>query len=124
MVVVDNDKEVEALRPPVPLELLAFGLEATLLELSGARVRAGAPATPDGGVLADLVAADLADPARVTAQLDAVAGVVSHGLFAPELVDEVLVGRGDDVERRAITGRCPGEAARVSRRPGADRAAD
>ncbi len=39
------------------------------------------------------------DPADLAARLAATPGVVEHGLFAPELVSEVLVGRGDDVER-------------------------
>ena len=32
-------------------------------------------------------------------RLAAVPGVVEHGLFGPELVSEVLVGRGDGVEK-------------------------
>jgi ribose 5-phosphate isomerase len=33
-----------------------------------------------------------------------VPGVVGHGLFAPELVSEVLVGRGDTVDSIAVSG--------------------
>ena len=102
VVMVEAAKEVDALRPPVPLELLPFGLAATLRALPGARMRSGAPASPDGGVLADLVAPEPADPAELAARLDAVPGVVGHGLFAPGLVREVLVGRGDEVERRVL----------------------
>src|SRR6266581_8261388 len=54
VVIVSSDKVVDALRPPVPLELLSFGLPATLRALGDARVRAGAPPSPDGGVIADL----------------------------------------------------------------------
>src|SRR5205823_13736898 len=46
VVVASSDKLVEALAPPVPLELLAFGLEATLSRIAPARVR-GAPPSPD-----------------------------------------------------------------------------
>ena len=102
VVMVEASKEVDALRPPVPLELLAFGLEATVRALASARVRDGAAPSPDGGVLADLVTADLADPAELAARLDATPGVVGHGLFAPALVSEVLVGRGGAVERRVL----------------------
>jgi len=31
-------------------------------------------------------------------------GVIEHGLFEPEMVAEVLVGRGSDVERIAVAG--------------------
>ena len=102
VVMVEAGKEVDCLQPPVPLELLPFGLEATLRALPSARVRRGASASPDGGVLADLLTAELADPAELAARLDATPGVVGHGLFAHALVSEVLVGRGADVERRVL----------------------
>jgi ribose 5-phosphate isomerase A len=39
VVIASSDKVVERLQPPVPLELLAFGLRATLRALAAARVR-------------------------------------------------------------------------------------
>lgn len=101
VVVASSDKVVERLASPVALELLAFGLAATLERLEHARLR-DAPATPDGGVLADWLGR-VEDPAELAARLDATPGVVDHGLFAPELVSEVLVGRGDRVERLSIS---------------------
>jgi ribose 5-phosphate isomerase A len=76
----------------VPVEVLPFGLGATLERLGDARVRPGAPPSPDGGVIAD-VRADLTDPAALAARLSATPGVVEHGLFPPELVADVIVGR-------------------------------
>jgi ribose 5-phosphate isomerase A len=101
VVIVSSDKPVERLRPPVPLELLAFGLAATL-HATGDAVLRDAPRTPDGGVLADFHG-DIADPAGLCEALDAVPGVVSHGLFPPSLVDTILVARGDEVEVRQIS---------------------
>ena len=100
VVIVSSDKPVAHLRPPVPLELLAFGLAATLRQLGAATLR-DAPATPDGGVLADYHGA-FEDPALLAAELDAVPGLVSHGLFPPSMVSTVLVARGDTVEARQI----------------------
>ena len=97
VVIVSSDKLVDEIGPPIPLELHAFGLAATLGRLGDARLR-GAPETPDGGVLADWVG-PVADPAELAARLAATPGVVEHGLFAPELVSEILIGRGDQVER-------------------------
>jgi ribose 5-phosphate isomerase A len=94
VVIVSADKLVERLRPPVPLELERFGLAATLHELKSARLRAGAQATPDRGVLADYVGVIDDEPGALSAWLDSVPGVVGHGLFGPELVGDVLVGRG------------------------------
>jgi ribose 5-phosphate isomerase A len=96
MVIVDSGKPVEALSAPVPLELSRFGLRATLRALGEAELR-DAPTTPDNGVLADYLG-PVVDPATLAARLEATPGVVGHGLFPPELVSDVLVGRGDEVQ--------------------------
>jgi ribose 5-phosphate isomerase A len=101
VVIVSSDKPVPHLHAPVPLELLAFGLAATLHALPGAVLR-NAPPTPDGGVLADY-RGDVGDPALLSEHLDAVPGLVSHGLFPPSMVSTVLVARGADVEARQIS---------------------
>ncbi|QEC47785.1 ribose-5-phosphate isomerase RpiA [Baekduia soli] len=97
VVIVDERKVVPALGAPVPLELLAFGLPATLAAVAPATVRPGAPPSPDGHVIADHHG-PVDDPAALAARLDAVAGVVGHGLFAPALVHDVLVARPGGVE--------------------------
>jgi len=96
-VIVSSDKLVERLAPPVPLELLEFGLAATLRRLETVRLR-DVPRSPDGGVIADFVG-DFDDPAVLAARLSATVGVVEHGLFPAAMVSEVVVGRGDQVER-------------------------
>lgn len=93
VVIVDASKLVERVAPPVPLELLAYGLPSTLRRLGDVKVRDAAP-SPDGGVLADYRGA-VGDPATLAAMLSAVPGVVEHGLFEPSLITKVLVGRGD-----------------------------
>ena len=103
MVIISSDKEVEALGPPIPLELLAFGLGATLGALEHAVLRDGTPVTPDGGLIADYLG-DVPDPEALALRLDAVPGVVNHGLFTPAMVAEVLIARGDQVEHRTVSG--------------------
>lgn len=101
VVIVSADKVVRSLRPPVPIEISAFGVDATLRALGAfgaVRLRYG-PLSPDGGVLADL-AVPVDDPASLARDLDAVPGLVSHGLFSPAMTSEVLVGRGGTVQRR------------------------
>src|SRR3954452_2845385 len=80
VVIVTAEKLVPMVRPPVPLELLAFGLNATLRALGEARLREDAPPTPDDGVLADFWGA-YDDPAALSARLAATPGVIEHGLF-------------------------------------------
>jgi ribose 5-phosphate isomerase A len=94
VVIVTPDKLVEALHPPVPLELVAFGLPATLHALRHAQLREGSPPTPDGGVLADHYGA-IEAPAELASMLDQTPGVVEHGLFPPALIADVIVGRTD-----------------------------
>jgi ribose 5-phosphate isomerase A len=101
VVIASSDKVVDAVGPPVPLELLPFGLPATLRALGDARVRPGAPPSPDGGVIADLFA-PFDDPGALAVRLDAVPGVVGHGLFPPALVSDVVIARGEEVEHRRI----------------------
>ena len=100
VVIVSADKLVERLRPPVPLELLEFGLAATLRRLGSVELR-DVPRSPDGGVIADYTS-EFDDPAHLAAALSATVGVVEHGLFPPELVADVVVGRGDEVEHRSF----------------------
>lgn len=92
VVIVSSDKLVDRLHGPVPLELMAFGLAATLARLGSARLRDGAPPSPDGGLIADLDG-PVDDPERLSALLDATPGVIGHGLFAPALVAQVIAPR-------------------------------
>lgn len=98
LVIVSSNKAVPALQPPVPVELLTFGLPSTLARIAPTELR-DAPPSPDGGVIADYNG-DLDDPAALAEQLS-VAGVVEHGLFPPELVAEVIVASGEEIRRMA-----------------------
>jgi ribose 5-phosphate isomerase A len=97
VVIASSDKLVEAIGPPVPLEILPYGVRATLARIAPAEVR-DVPLSPDGGLIADY-RGPVGDPAELAARLSAAPGVVEHGLFPPSLVSEILVGRGGQVER-------------------------
>jgi ribose 5-phosphate isomerase A len=98
LVIASADKLVEAIGPPVPLEVLTYGVRATLAHVAPAELR-DVPLSPDGGLIADY-RGPVGDPAELAARLSAAPGVVEHGLFPPSLVSEILVGRGGEVERR------------------------
>ncbi|HLX21348.1 MAG TPA: ribose 5-phosphate isomerase A [Gaiellaceae bacterium] len=95
VVLVSPEKLVDEVHAPIPLELLSFGLPATLRALEDARVR-GVPASPDGGVIADYLGG-VGDPRALADRLSQTPGVVDHGLFPPELVSEVIVGESSGV---------------------------
>jgi ribose 5-phosphate isomerase A len=103
IVIVSANKLVDALTPPIPLELAEFGLAATLARLGSVRLRDGVAHSPDGGLIADYTGS-FEDPRALAGWLSEMPGVVEHGLFAPEMVAEVLVGRGDQVERIPVGG--------------------
>jgi len=90
VVIASSDKVVEAIAPPIPLELLPYGLDATLARLGEVELR-DVPPSPDGGVIADYLG-PVEDPAAVAAWLSATPGVVEHGLFPPGLTSDVLIG--------------------------------
>src|SRR4051794_9037014 len=102
VVIADSSKIVDRLGPPIPLELFPFGISATLArihgELGAVQRREDTPASPDGGVIADYLG-EVGDPWELAADLSALPGIVDHGLFSGLMVAEVLVGRGDSVER-------------------------
>jgi ribose 5-phosphate isomerase A len=97
VIIVSSNKLVDRLSPPVPLELLEFGLAATLNRLGPVRLR-DVPLSPDGGVIADYVG-EIDDPNALAIQLSATVGVVEHGVFPAAMVSEVIVARGGTVER-------------------------
>jgi ribose 5-phosphate isomerase A len=98
IVIVDSSKPVDAIHGPIPLELLAFGLRATMRLVSPVTLR-DVPLSPDGGVIADYEGT-VGDPADLARRLSATPGVVEHGLFPPSMVAVVLIGRQGTVERR------------------------
>jgi ribose 5-phosphate isomerase A len=97
VVIADSTKPVQALHSPIPLELLSFGLRATMRRVAPASLR-DVPLSPDGGVIADYHG-PVDDPVALAVRLSATPGVIQHGLFPPEMVATVLVGRGSSVER-------------------------
>ncbi len=101
VVIVSSNKLVDRLTPPVPLELLEFGLAATLERLETVRLR-DVPLSPEGGVIADYTG-EFDDPEGLAMRLSSTVGVLEHGLFPPSLVSDVIVARGERVERIPVT---------------------
>ena len=102
IVIVSADKLVPALTPPVPLELMEFGLAATLRSLDTVTLR-DVPRSPDGGVIADFTGV-IDDPADLAAYLSGVPGVIEHGLFAPDMTQRVVVAEGTTTRHIVIGG--------------------
>ena len=109
VVIADQSKWVATLgRFPLPVEVVPFGLAATLGRIKAAAGAAGCagPAqlrrgkdghafvTDGGHWIVDVAFARIPDPQSLAARLDAVAGVVEHGLFVGLACAAVIAGAG------------------------------
>jgi ribose 5-phosphate isomerase A len=102
VIIADSTKEVPALSRPLPVEVVPFAaplIERRLRALGGRPVLRGSPFVTDAGHHIFDVQIDLQTPERLAAQLDAMPGVVEHGLFLG-LAHEVLVAHGAQVTTR------------------------
>ncbi|HEY7829164.1 MAG TPA: ribose-5-phosphate isomerase RpiA [Solirubrobacteraceae bacterium] len=98
VVIASAEKTVATVSAPVPVEILRFGAHSTLRALGSARLREVAP-SPEGNLIADYFGA-IADPAILAVRLSGTPGVVEHGLFAPELVSDILIAGINGLEHR------------------------
>jgi ribose 5-phosphate isomerase A len=101
VVIASAEKAVPALHPPVPLEILRFGARATLAALGEAVLR-DVPPSPEGNLIADYLG-PIGEPRALAERLSGTPGVVDHGLFAPELVSDILIAGAGDIEHRTPT---------------------
>jgi ribose 5-phosphate isomerase A len=111
-IVADGLKLVDRLgaRTPVPVEIVAFGLEATqaALESIGATARLRRSATGDsfitdsGNRILDCSFGPIADPARLEERIRRVVGVVESGLFI-DRANVVFVANTSGVHRLEST---------------------
>ncbi len=106
LVVVDGSKLVDRLgRGAVPVEVVAFGWQATLARLEAMGVRPvlrrspnGTPFLTDGGNhLADCAAGPIGDPTAFDSRLRTVVGLVETGLFLG-LASRVIAATTDGVK--------------------------
>ena len=112
VVVADAGKMVAQLRGPIPVEILRFGSDATLaaLEACGApfSLRLDAEGrlqiSDSGNLLGDGHFDLISDPEGLAGRLDAVPGLVGHGLFLG-MADLVLVGDEAGGVREVAAGR-------------------
>lgn len=102
VVIVDSGKTVERLGAfPLPVEVVPFAREQVRREMLALRasvdLRAGAEgpfATDEGNHILDCRLGRIDDASGLAARLDAIPGIVEHGLFI-DMADDVIVGRGD-----------------------------
>lgn len=109
VVITDKSKRVDTLGAfPLPVEVVQFGFRTTRRLITDlladhevqsrevtVRMAGDQPlVTDEGHHILDLHLQKIADPARLSAGLATIAGVVEHGLFLG-IADAVVVGHGD-----------------------------
>lgn len=98
VVIASAEKAVAELHSPVPLEILRFGAQATLDLIGEARLRE-VPPSPEGNLIADYFG-PIEDARALAAHLADTPGVVDHGLFAAQMVSDILIAGPDGIEHR------------------------
>jgi ribose 5-phosphate isomerase A len=111
VIIADESKVVSRLSAeerPIPVEVVTFAWETTArrLEALGARPQLRAGFTTDGGhYILDCLFPEMDDARRLARELDAVVGVVEHGLFIG-MASDAIVASGESVRvLRRATGR-------------------
>lgn len=115
LVVVDESKLVARLGGfGLPLEVLDFapGVVAARVRALGATQVATRPVRSDNGnLLLDASFAAIADPAGLARELEAIPGLVEHGLFLAAGVERVIVGGPAGTRELVPDGAGPGPEA-------------
>lgn len=106
LIIADVRKQVPYLGAfPLPVEVVRFAwkpLAERLAQLGASpALRPGSDGRPyltdEGNFILDCAFDRIADPAALAARLDAIPGVVDHGLFVG-LADTLIVGRGEETD--------------------------
>ncbi len=108
IVVVDGSKLVDHLGPfGTPIEILDFapGVVATRIRALGATDITTRPGRSDNGnLLVDAQFGSIPDPAALASALEAVPGIVEHGIFLAPMVERIVVAEPAGVREIVING--------------------
>ena len=99
IVVVDESKLVDHLGPfGIPLEVLDFApavVAARVQALGASAVTDRGRRTDNGNLIFDAAFGSITDPADLARKLEAIPGIVEHGIFLADLVERVVIAGVD-----------------------------
>lgn len=100
--IVDNTKQVDILGEfPLPVEVIPMArsyVARELVKLGGDPAYRQGVITDNGNIILDVYNLKILDPKKLEAQINAIVGVVTNGLFADRGADVLLVGTPDGVK--------------------------
>ncbi len=100
IIIVDEEKLVNKLTHPIPLEIIQFGVKATMDKIGkigGKPIlreslgKLGPVITDNGNFIVDVEFGEINNPEELNCKLKMIPGVIETGLFL-KMVDEVYVG--------------------------------
>tara|TARA_R110001583_G_scaffold25250_3_gene91539 strand:+ start:5909 stop:6565 length:657 start_codon:yes stop_codon:yes gene_type:complete len=100
--IVDDTKNVDILGDfPLPVEVIPMArsyVARQLVKLGGDPVYREGVITDNGNIILDVHNMKISEPLKLEAQINAIVGVVTNGLFADRAADVVLVGSAEGVK--------------------------
>ncbi len=100
--IVDNTKQVDILGEfPLPVEVIPMArsyVARELVKLGGDPVYREGVITDNGNIILDVYNLKIMEPKKLEAQINAIVGVVTNGLFADRGADVLLVGAPEGVK--------------------------
>jgi ribose 5-phosphate isomerase A len=100
--IVDDTKNVDVLGEfPLPVEVIPMArsyVARELVKLGGDPVYRQGVLTDNGNIILDVHNMKIAEPLKLEADINAIVGVVTNGLFANRAADVVLVGTSEGVK--------------------------
>ena len=100
--IVDDSKQVDILgKFPLPVEVIPMArsyVARELVKLGGDPVYRDGVVTDNGNVILDVYNLEIMEPKKLEAQINAIVGVVTNGLFADRGANVLLVGTADGVK--------------------------
>lgn len=94
--IADNSKQVKVLgKFPLPVEVIPMArsyVARELVKLGGDPVYRQGVVTDNGNVILDVHNLTIIDPIKLESQINAIAGVVTNGLFAERGADVLIIG--------------------------------
>ena len=100
--IADESKRVEALgKFPLPVEVIPMArshVARELVKLGGDPVYREGVVTDNGNIILDVHNMSIVDPVKLEADINAIVGVVTNGLFAARPADLLLLGTAEGVK--------------------------
>ena len=100
--IIDNTKTVDVLGTfPLPVEVIPMAREYVAREiraLGGNPVWREGVVTDNGNIILDVHNMSIVDPVKLEAEINAIVGVVTNGLFAARPADLLLLGTAEGVK--------------------------